>query len=412
MRRAELAEQLERLGSYPTPLPDPRRVEEWERELYREFTVQPVEPAARRAARQARRRRRQVLVGSLAMAAAVSVAAFLLQRDSTPGVSLDAASGAFVLLPDGSTRPLHAGDQIPAHGVVRTGRDGSVTIDGTTVGAGQALIYDDGRVILLPVPSTSGPPDQVGATDAPTTAASPSSSAGPASSQVPGTNPQALPPPKPANLPSAPPVTTPPAAPAAPTASPLAPSPAAAALPQLQLTVTRANEGVHLSWTTTDSPTFERYVVVRGPAAAAELTVIAELPDRQITSFTDPAAPISIDLVYRVLALDAEGRPIAISGTAMLEIGVASTDPTTTVPDSTGPPVTEPPATDPGTTAPPATDPGTTAPSTDPPATDPAATDPPATDPAATDPPATDPSPTNPPSTDAPITDPPVTDAP
>jgi hypothetical protein len=400
MRRAELAEQLERLGSYPTPLPDPRRVEEWERGLYREFVIQPVEPAARRAAQQARRRRRQVLAGSLAAAAAISVGAFLLQRDSTPGVSLDAASGAVVLLPDGTTRPLQAGDQIPANGVVRTGPNGSVTIDGTTVGPGQALIYDDGRVILLPVPSTSGP-EQGATTEAPTTAA-PSSSQATGGSQPRSSQPQVVPPPKPATPPTAPPVTAPPATPAPPpAASPVAGAPAAT-MAQLQLTVTRANEGVRLSWTTTDSPVFERYVVVRGPAAAAELTVIAELPDRQITSFTDPAAPLSIDLVYRVLALDAEGRPIAISGTAMLEIGVASTDPTTTV---TG--TTLPPATDPTTT------PGSTTPGTDPPATDGPT---PTSDPVATEPPATDPAVTDPPPGDPVVTEvtepPPVTDAP
>jgi hypothetical protein len=390
MRRAELAEQLERLGSYPTPLPDPRRVEEWERELYREFVVQPIAPAAQRAALQARRRRRQVLAASLAVAAAVSVIAFLVQRDSAPGVALDAASGASVLLPDGSTRPLQAGDQIPANGVVRTGPNGSVTINGTTVGAGQALIYDDDRVILLPAPSTSRPSEQPTTTEAASTAAPSSSAAGPQSStatggsQAPSSQPVA-PPPKPADLPTVPPATAPPATPAAPPPSPVAGTPTAM-VAQLQLTVTRANEGVRLSWTTTDSPAFERYVVVRGPAASAELTVIAELPDRQITSFTDPAAPVSIDLVYRVLALDAAGRPIAMSGTAMLEIGVASTDSTTTTAAST----TAPPATDPGTTTP-ATDPATTAPVTDPPTTDePPASDPGTAAPPVSDPPATD----------------------
>jgi hypothetical protein len=383
MRHAELAEQLERLGSYPTPVPDPRRVEEWERQLYREFLIQPVAPAVRRAALQARRRRRQVLAASLAMAAAVSITAFLLQREPAPGVSLDAASGATVLFPDGSTRPLEAGDQIPPNAVVRTGPNGSVTIDGTTVGAGQALLYDDGRVILLPVPSTSAPTEQTTTTAATGTASPSSSAAGPGSSastggsQAPRSSQPVVPPPKPATPSTVPPATAPPATPAVPPASPVGGTPTAL-VAQLQLTVARANQGVRLSWTTTDSPVFDRYVVVRGPAASAELTVIAELPDRQITSFTDPTAPVSIDLVYRVLALDAAGRPIAVSRTAMLEIGVASTDPTTTTATST--------------TAPPGTVPGTDPPTTDgpTPTSDPDTTEPPVSDPPASDPPTTD----------------------
>jgi hypothetical protein len=311
-------------------------------------------------------------VGSLAVAAAACLVAFLLQRGTSHRVDLDAASGAVVLLPDGSSRPLHAGDQIPPGGIVRTGPDGSVTIDGTTVGAGQALVVEDGRLILLPTPTTV-PAENTSTAAATTKAPAPSTTAAqarPTSAPAPAP----APPPSPAGTetPVATPSTEPPTSTAPPAADP-GPAPAAATLPELQLTVSRAAQGVRLSWTSTDAPEFERYVVVRGPADAPDLHVIAELPDRQITSFTDPAAPLDIDLVYRVLALDATGRPIAMSPTAMLEIGASST---------TGPPRTDPGPTDPATTDTPPSDPPTSdAPVTDPPATDPTVPDPPATDP-------------------------------
>jgi hypothetical protein len=91
MRRAELRDELERLGSRPVPLPDPRRVDAIEHRLYEEFVVTPASSGAALLA--ARRRRRLVLVGGLGAAAAASVAAVVLHRGSTPGFELQAASG-------------------------------------------------------------------------------------------------------------------------------------------------------------------------------------------------------------------------------------------------------------------------------------------------------------------------------
>jgi hypothetical protein len=135
----------------------------------------------------------------------------------------------------------------------------------------------------------------------------------------------------------------------------------------LQLTIARAADGIRLSWTTTDAATFERYVVVRGTAETTELTVLAEFPDRQITSFTDPAAPQNADLVYRVLALDVDGRPVAMSPTAMLEIGASSSSTTTTEPATSEPPPTD--TTVPPDTAAPVPPPTDTSPTDAPPTT-------------------------------------------
>jgi hypothetical protein len=360
VRRQELAEQLERLGSLPTPLPDPRRVYEWERELYREFVVPPPSTGRSAVEARARRQRRQVLVGGIAVLAAASTTALVLHRQSGHPFELDAASGAVLLLPDGSTHPLHAGDHVPAGGIIHTGPDGTVTIKGTKVGPSQAVLVDDGRLVLLPAPTPSTAPPQ---SQPATTASTPTSA-------------RAAPPARGTTSPPATMAATAPPATPAKTASPSSVSPETAALispaPQqavtvaaLQLTIARAADGIRLSWTTTDAATFERYVVVRGTAETTELTVLAEFPDRQITSFTDPAAPQNADLVYRVLALDVDGRPVAMSPTAMLEIGASSSSTTTTEPATSEPP--PPDTTVPPDTAAPVPPPTDTSPTDAPP---------------------------------------------
>ena len=54
-------------------------------------------------------------------------------------------------------------------------------------------------------------------------------------------------------------------------------------------------------------------MVARGTAETKELVDIAELSDRQITSFTDPAAPHGVELLYQVVAIGTDGRPVAQS---------------------------------------------------------------------------------------------------
>ena len=161
MRRAELRDELERLGSRPVPLPDPRRVDAIEDRLYQEFVVAPASSGAALLA--ARRRRRLVLVGGLGAAAAATFAAVVLHRGSTPGFELQAASGAVALFPDGASRPVHAGDQIPPGGLIQTGPSGAVTIDGTKIGPDQVVLLSDEGLTLLPSHSKN---DQA-ATDVP-----------------------------------------------------------------------------------------------------------------------------------------------------------------------------------------------------------------------------------------------------
>jgi len=376
MRRAELRDELERLGSRPVPLPDPRRVDAIEDRLYQEFVVTPASSGAALLA--ARRRRRVVLVGGLGAAAAATFAALVLHRGSTPGFELQAASGAVALFPDGASRPVHAGDQIPPGGLIQTGPSGAVTIEGTKIGPDQVVLLSDEGLTLLPSHSTT---DQA-ATEvppSPTPSPPPPSTAAPEATAPPEASVATAPAPVADPLPSSPVV--PPADPvvAATTVPETSAAPAPAVFTQpidhLELTVGEDTGGVSLAWTPSDAADFGRYVVARGTAAEHQLGDIAELGDRQITSFTDPAAPHGVAVMYRVVAMSEDGRPLAASDVVelTLEDGSASSAPTTAAPpttDGTGTGLTVPPTTGPGSTSVPSTTaPATTSPSTSEPAT-------------------------------------------
>ena len=156
MRRAELLAELDRLGSRPVPLPDPRRVDELEQRIYRDFVVTPP-PSGRTNVLTIRRRRRQVLVAGLGLAAAASAAAMIMNRDVSHGFELQAATGAVALFPDGESRAVHSGDEIPAGGLIQTGPAGAVTIEGTTIGSDQVVLVSEAGLTLLPAPAT--PPE-------------------------------------------------------------------------------------------------------------------------------------------------------------------------------------------------------------------------------------------------------------
>ena len=376
MRRAELRNELERLGSRPVPLPDPRRVDAIEDRLYQDFVVAPA-PTASAALLAARRRRRLVLVSGLGAAAAATFAAVVLHRSSTPGFELQAASGAVALFPDGDSRPVHAGDQIPPGGLIQTGPSGAVTIDGTKIGPDQVVLLSEEGLTLLPSHSRS---DQAATdvTPAPTSVTSPAVTAvsavsAPTQASV-ATSPATVADPAPSS-----PV-VPPADPVAATTTPdttAAPAPALFTQPlgHLALTVGEDTGGVSLAWTASDAPDFGRYVVARGTAADHQLEEVANFGDRQITSFTDPAAPHDVAVLYQVVAMSEDGRPLAASDVVelTLEDGSASTTPTTGGPpttDGSGSGLTVPPTTGQGTTSVPATTaPSTTSPTTGEPAT-------------------------------------------
>ena len=375
MRRAELRDELERLGSRPVPLPDPRRVDAIEDRIYQEFVVAPASFGAALLA--ARRRRRLVMVGGLGAAAAATFAAVVLHRGSTPGFELQAASGAVALFPDGASRPVHAGDQIPSGGLIQTGPSGAVTIDGTKIGSDQVVLLSDEGLTLLPSHSKS---DQA-ATDvppSPTPSAPRASTAAPEVTAPPEASVATSPAPAADPAPSSPVI--PPADPVAATSVPetsVAPAPAVFTQPldHLALTVGEDTGGVSLAWTPSDAADFGRYVIARGTAADHQLEDVAELGDRQITSFTDPAAPPGVALLYRVVAMSEDGRPLAASDVVQLTLqdGSASGPPTTDAPpttDGTGAGLTVPPTTEPGSTSVPSTiGPATTSPTTGEPTT-------------------------------------------
>ncbi len=349
MRRAELLAELDRLGSRPVPLPDPRRVDEFEQRIYRDFVVTPP-PSGRTNVLTIRRRRRQVLVAGLGLAAAASAAAMIMNRDVSHGFELQAATGAVALFPDGESRAVHSGDEIPAGGLIQTGPAGAVTIEGTTIGSDQVVLVSEAGLTLLPAPAT--PPEvQV---EPPAT---------PAPSSAPAT----APPPA-----SPPPAETPIAAPAG--DQPVAPVAYSVPLGALALTVGEDTGGVNLAWTPSDAEAFDRYVVVRGTTTTRQLEEIAALADRQITSFTDPAAPHDVALLYQVVALDSDGRPL--SSSEVVELTLQGDGSAGTVPGSDIPPTSDPSGgadTIPSTSEPTPSEPPST--TTEPPAT----TDAPAT---------------------------------
>ena len=322
MNRGELHAELERIGSLPVPVPDRRRVDAIEQQLYREFAV-PSSPSGPSPRSAARRRRRQVLLAGLSMAAAVAVAVAVLHRGGSQGLELQGATSAVMLLPDGHSRAVRAGDEIPEGGLLQTGPAGSVTIDGTKVGPDQLVLVGDEGLTLLPASSPPAPEPVPPIEEAPTSAVAPS------------------------HAPAVPPADSVAPPPSAPPSSATEPVPAAAAVPvagTLGLVVGEEAGGVHLAWTATAADDFERYVVVRGTVETRELVEIAQLRDRQITSFTDPAAPHGVALLFRVVAMGTSGRPVAISEVVELTLqdtGSTSGVPTSTDPNGT-PPTTEP----------------------------------------------------------------------
>jgi hypothetical protein len=333
MRRAELRVELERLGQRPVPLPDPQLVDAIEGRLYEDFVVT-ASPYSGSALPYARRR--LVVVAGLSAAAAATMAVVALHRAPSPGYELQAATGAIALFPTGESRPVHAGDQIPPGGLIQTGPSGGVTIDGTKVGPDQIVLMSEEGLTLLPAHHEPSPDLGTATVPAPTTAAAPvrtSASAPTVATTLPsaaeplGT---AAPPPESAvdPVPSSAEVAPPSAADPALFAAPLA---------EIGLVVSEDGGGVHLSWTASADEGFSRYAVARGTAADHQLQEIASFGDRQITSFTDPAAPHDVALLYQVVAVSADGRPVARSEVVELALqdGTGTGTATTEVPSST-----------------------------------------------------------------------------
>jgi hypothetical protein len=104
--------------------------------------------------------------------------------------------------------------------------------------------------------------------------------------------------------------------------------------------------------------------VVRGTADSDVLEDVAEVPADQ-TGFIDTTPPEGVELCYRVVAVDAEGLPVAESGTETIVFeGSGSSNeipPSTDTPPATQPDGTTTTTTQPSSTTVPATaDPSTT----------------------------------------------------
>jgi hypothetical protein len=323
---AELRDELERLGSRPVPVLDDDRVEALEQRLLDAFGVATSEPEPGADLAAARRRRRQLLAAGAGAAAAAMATAMVIARDGSTTYEVSAAMDAVAMYPDGARRLVEAGDHVPAGGLIRTGPRGEVTIEETTVGADHVILLDDDSITLLPAPPAPEPDPVV-------------------HSEEPAAQPAATAPP---TAPAAAPVTLVPTI-----ATSAAPVPAAVDPAPLSLSVIETNEGIELSWTPSDADGVVRYVVVRGTAESARLDDIAELSPDQL-AFTDTTPPAGVELCYQVVAVDAEGLPLAESET--LTITFEGSGSANEIPPSTDTPST-PPATQPGgttTTSPPA----------------------------------------------------------
>jgi hypothetical protein len=332
---AELHDELERLGNRPVPVLDDARIDALEQRLLDEFVALPATESVPTLAA-ARRRRRQVLVAGVSTAAAALAAAIVIAQDGTATYEVRAAIGAVAMYPDGASRTVQAGDHVPSGGLIRTGPEGAVTIEETTVGADHVILLDEEHITLLPAPPSP-----------------------PAAPVAQAAEPQAEPA-----------VTAPPSAPPAvpvtlvPTiATPAPPAPAAVNPAPLSVTVLETAEGIQVSWTPSDDARVVKYFVVRGTADSDVLQYVAELPADQ-TGFIDTTPPAGVELCYRVVAVDAEGSPVAESGTETITFeGSGSSN---EIPPSTGtPPAAQPDGTTTTTTLPPTTTvPSTADPST------------------------------------------------
>jgi hypothetical protein len=340
MKRAKLVDELERLGRAPAPLPDDARVAAWEQELLHEL---PSLDLAAPDLAPPRRHRRPFALAAFGAAAAAVMVALVAHHADAPGTELHEVSGAVIVLPDGSTKPLHDGDQLPPGGIVETGPNGRLTVAGRTVGPNQLGLVDGGRVTPLPrttaepatttsvatVPPAPRTPPTSAVTSAvrvaPTTPApSVTVRTAPASTSAP------VAPPKPALVPTTAPPTTAPAPNRAPT-----PPPAAAPVSRvLILTVTPFADGVHLTWSTPGASSFGRYVVIRASLSLALPKVIGLLPDQSTTSFTDPSPPHGVLLFYRVVAVGPDNHLLAVSRTVSVVLPATTPAPTSQPPST------------------------------------------------------------------------------
>jgi hypothetical protein len=100
------------------------------------------------------RRRAMPMLLSAAAALLIAVVAFGALGGGRNGLTVSAAEGVVVELPDGSSAAVSAGDDVPDGAIIDVAIDGEVVVDGQRFGSGRYLVVD-GRLLPEPVSSTT-----------------------------------------------------------------------------------------------------------------------------------------------------------------------------------------------------------------------------------------------------------------
>ncbi len=282
----ELNDRLSEAGGAPAPAPRAEFAASLEDRLRAIHATGMTGPAAPTTPFPRTRLLVTITAAVVLVIAAVSAAA--LRNDGHRQVQLTSATGALLVLPDGSVIPGVAGLRLPDGTVIRTGPEGRANVRGVELGANAEGVIVDGRLrVGRPAPTPTRPPTT-------------------ATTRRPG--PTVAPTRPPGTRPTPPPPTTVRSRPAT-----------------LRLTATPERAGrANLRWSGYTGPGFDRYLVLRrlgrdqappGPAypADAGTEVVAQIRDIGTTAAVDQLPDRATTATYRVVAVAADGRVLATS---------------------------------------------------------------------------------------------------
>jgi len=257
--------------------------------------------------------RRAVLAAACLL---VVVAAVAWAAPSSPDreLTLDAASDARVVLPDGSVVAAEAGLVLP-DGTTITAGDEPLMVGGRLVAPGETVVIRDGRVLSEgPTDGTAAAPDPPGDDRPPPDPTTTRPRSDPTVADPPPTVVTA-PPPRP--VPTSPSTTT---RPSTTTTRPAEPAP-------LSLRAARGpDRGVGLSWSAFTGGAFARVVVVRTistsdappprPVGPSDGQGVFSSTDQRAVAARDTLPPGAVSGAYRVFVLDEAGAVLALSNIA------------------------------------------------------------------------------------------------
>lgn len=323
----DMRRRLEETGRSAAPPPDPafaQALEDRLRAVHATLRADDAAQAARRSGRGVPMRAwwRSPVPVAAAMALAVAVSLGVLLRPPA-GVELATAFDATVTLPDGSSVPAEAGQRLREGAVVLTGPRGRVVWEGLLLGPGEMAVVRDGRLERVaqarPLPPGDGaqpaPPPRPGVPSLP---AFPQMDPRPAPSR-PGGRPQAPPPPPAYREPEAADQPSPgPGADSAVVEDHAEPDADHAIGVAVKADFHASGGRAMVVWTHFDHPEFAFFVVLRAPYPSApswppadRAEVVARSDDPEHRQFADGDVPYRP--VYRVVALDRQGRELARS---------------------------------------------------------------------------------------------------